>query len=165
MLVVAEPTQCSIRAADPPNSGVEGSELLESLDAIAVTFGVLAPPTFVIILASVLLAQMVIAIRRRRYGAHLAAFLEKHRRQEGTTAQRLHALMVEYEDDIMEVGAPSSRQELDDAYSHYRKRQESAIRHLDRMSQELLSRRKQESSMDTVAHQVLDNLANQQAAK
>lgn len=138
---------------------------MQTLDAIASTFGILAPPAFVLLLAGVLGAQLFLVDRRRRSSRHVARLVEEYRARQRVTAEQLQRFMEEYEDEIRTVGDPGDNGAVADAYTRYRTRQDSAIHHLQSLSEAMERRQREETPAEAVAHQVLDWFANQQAAR
>jgi len=137
----------------------------QNLDAIAAAFGVLAPPVFVTLLAGILGAQLFLVGRRRRHSRHLARLVDEYRARQRTTAELLHRCMEEYDEELVAVADSGLHVAVDDAWTRYRRRQESAIHHLVNLSELVTRRREEESVAETVAHQVLDWFANQQAVR
>lgn len=136
---------------------------MQNLDAIAATFGILAPPTFVTLVIVILGAQLLLFGLRRRHSRHIGRLVEEHRTRQQRTAEQLERLMGEYERELVAVGDPFRGGELDQAYQQYRRRQESAIHHLQSLSDLVTSRRRAETPAEMVANQFLDWFANQQA--
>jgi hypothetical protein len=135
------------------------------LDAIAATFGILAPPIFVTLVVVILGAQLLLFERRRRHTRQIVHIVEEHRARQQRTAEQLERLMEEYEQELVAVGDPCRNGALDEAYARYRQRQESAIFHLQSVSDLVTTRRREETPAEIVAHQVLDWFANQQAVR
>jgi hypothetical protein len=135
------------------------------LDAIAATFGILAPPTFVTLVVVILGAQLLLFGFRRRDSRHIDRLVEEHRARQHRMAEQLERLMEEYEQELVAVGDPRRNGELDQAYQRYRRDQESAIHHLQSISDLVTSRRREKTPAEIVAHQVLDWFANQQAVR
>ena len=136
---------------------------MQTLDAIAATFGILAPPIFVTLVVVILGAQLLLFGFRRRHSRHIVRLVEEHRARQQRTAVQLEQLMEEYERVLVAVGDPRRSGELDEAYQRYRRDQESAIHHLQSISDLVTSRRREETPAEIVASQFLDWFANQQA--
>jgi hypothetical protein len=139
--------------------------MLENLDSLAAALGVLAPAVFVILLVGILAAQLFLVDQQRRHARHLTSLVQEQRVRGKFTAERLQHLMAEYENALDVVGDPGRKQTLDQEYALYRRRQESAIFHLEKISADLDRARREEPPTATVAHQVLDYFANQQAVR
>jgi hypothetical protein len=138
---------------------------LQNLDAIAATFGIIAPPVFVTLVVVILGAQLLLFARRRRHTRYLVRLVEEHRERQRRTAEQLERLMEEYEQELAAVGDPCRNGALDEAYARYRRRQESAIHHLQILTDLVATERREETPAETVAHQFLDWFANQQAVR
>jgi hypothetical protein len=135
------------------------------LDAIAATFGVLAPPIFVTLVVVILGAQLLLYERRRRHSRHIVRLIEDFRARQKHVAEQLERLMQEYEQELASMGDPCRNGALEEAYSRYRSRQDSAILHLQRLSDLSTTRRREETPAEIIAHQFLDWFANQQAVR
>jgi hypothetical protein len=137
------------------------------LESVARSFGVLAPPLFLITLAGILFAQHALALRRRRHTKHVERLIDDFKAKQRETARQLEELLKEYESDLESIGDLRQKRALDNAYHHYQKRQKSAILQLDTIKMDVsrFSDRAGEPELETVAHQVLDYFGNQQAVK
>jgi hypothetical protein len=139
--------------------------MLQNLDAIASTFGIVAPPAFVALLVGILVAQLFLVDRRRRHSRHVERLVDEFRAMQRSTAHQLHQFMEEYEHEVGSGLEPGDNGAVERAYAHYRERQQHTIQHLEGLSDALRQRLRNETLFETVAHQVLDYFANQQGAR